>query len=63
LFPGSGVSAGSSDLVAIIWIFIIGLLSFISSFKFMLSNPVSRKSLFWANILSMAILSVVGQQL
>ena len=59
LFPGSGVSAGSSDLIAFIWIFIFGLLSFKPSFKFMLANAVSRKSLFWANILSMAILSVV----
>ncbi|HBP64017.1 MAG TPA: hypothetical protein DD730_07050 [Desulfosporosinus sp.] len=58
LFPGSGVSAGSSDLIAFIWIFILGLLSFKPSFKFMLANAVSRKSLFWANIFSMAILSV-----
>jgi len=58
LFPGSGISAGSSDSVAIIWIFIIGLISFTPSFKFMLSNSVSRKSLFWANIISMSILSV-----
>ncbi|MGV8984498.1 hypothetical protein [Clostridium sp.] len=58
LFPGSGVSAGSSDLVTFIWIFILGLVTFISSFKFMIANAVSRKSLFWANILSMAIASI-----
>lgn len=57
LFTGSGVSAGSSDVVAIIWIFIMGVLSFSASFKFMLANAVSRKSLFWANILSMVITS------
>lgn len=59
LFPGSGVSAGSSDLITFIWIFILGLSSFTSSFKLMLANAVSRKSLFWANILSMATISVV----
>ena len=59
LFPGSGIAAGSSDLVAFLWIFILGLVSFVPSFKFMLANAVSRKSLFWANILSMAIVSVV----
>lgn len=57
LFPGSGVSAGSSDLIAVIWIFVLGLSAFTPSFKFMLANAVSRKSLFWANILSMAIVS------
>jgi len=59
LLPGSGVSAGSSDSIAIIWIFMLRLLSFAPSFKFMLSNSVSRKSFFWANILSMGIISVV----
>lgn len=59
LFPASGISAGSSDLIAFISLFILGLLSFKPSFRFMLANAVSRKSLFWANILSMAILSVV----
>ncbi|MFA6808358.1 MAG: hypothetical protein WCR27_05135 [Eubacteriales bacterium] len=58
LFPSSGISAGSSDMIAVIWIFILGLLSFAPSFKFMLANAVSRKSLFWANIFSMVILSV-----
>jgi len=58
LFTGSGVSAGSTDSIAIIWIFITGLLSFKRSFKFMLANAISRKTQFWANILSMAILSV-----
>jgi len=58
LFPGRGISAGSSDLIAFIWIFILGILVFISSFKFMLANAVSRKSLFWSITLSMAILSV-----
>ncbi|MBK5240689.1 hypothetical protein [Clostridium sp.] len=58
LFPGSGVLAGSSDLVAFIFIFIIGIVAFMASFKFMLANAVSRKSLFWANILSMAIASI-----
>ena len=57
-FPGRGISAGSSDLIAFIWIFIIGILFFISSFKFMLANAVSRKHLYWANIFSMSILSV-----
>lgn len=57
--PGSGVSAGSTDSVALIWIFILGILFFIPSFKFMISNAVSRGSLFWANILSMGIISVV----
>jgi len=58
LFPGSGISAGSSDLVTFIWIFFVGLLASTPSFKFMLGNAVSRKSIFWANIFSMAILSV-----
>ncbi|HZK55979.1 MAG TPA: hypothetical protein VFC84_17605 [Desulfosporosinus sp.] len=57
IFPGSGISAGSSDLVVFIWIFIFGLLSFSPSFKFMLANAVSRRSLFWANIFSMAIIA------
>lgn len=59
LFPGSGISAGSSDLIVLIWILILGLSFFIPSFKFILSNAVSRKSLFWANILSLAIVSVI----
>ena len=58
LFPVSGISSGSSDLIAFIWIFILGILFFIPSFKFMLANAVSRKNLFWSNILSMSILSV-----
>lgn len=58
LLPGTDVSVGSSDMIAIIWIFILGLVSFVPSFKFMLANAVSRKSLFWANIFSMAIISV-----
>ena len=58
LFPGSGVSAGSSDLIAFIWIYIIGILFFIPSFKFMIANAVSRKHLYWANIFSILILSV-----
>lgn len=47
LFPGSGISSGSSDLIAFIWIFILGLLFFIPGFKFTLANAVSRKHLFW----------------
>jgi hypothetical protein len=58
LFPSTNASAGSSDLIVFIWIFIIGLTFFISSFKFMLANGVSRRSLFWANVLSMSILAV-----
>ena len=58
LFPGSGIYAGSSDFIAFIFIFILGIKIFITSFKFMLANAVSRKSLFWANILSMAIVSI-----
>jgi hypothetical protein len=57
-FPKAGIKSGSSDLIVLIWIFIIGIFSFIHSFKFMLSNAVSRRSLFWANILSMSISSV-----
>lgn len=58
LFPGAGISAGSSDAVAFIWIFVLGIVTFTASFKFMLANAVSRKSLFWANIFSMAIASI-----
>jgi hypothetical protein len=58
LFPRSGIYAGSSDLIAFIFIFILGIKIFITSFKFMLANAVSRKSLFWANILSMTIASI-----
>ncbi|MEK6264793.1 MAG: hypothetical protein N2B06_08520, partial [Clostridium sp.] len=58
LFPGSGVYAGSSDLIAFIFIFILGIKIFTTNFKFMLANGVSRKSLFWANVLSMAIVSI-----
>lgn len=58
LFPGAVISAGSSDLITFIFIFILGIISFITSFKFMLGNAVSRKSLFWADILSMAMISI-----
>jgi len=57
LFPGAGVTVGSTDLIAFISIFILGLLSFKIHFKFLLANAVSRKNIFGAYILSMAILS------
>lgn len=47
---GSNVSVGSIDIVAFIWIFILGIGFFKPSFKYMLSNGISRKKFFFANI-------------
>ena len=47
---GSNVSVGSIDIVAFIWIFILGIGFFKPSFKYMLSNGISRKKFFLASI-------------
>ena len=56
---GSNVKIGSIDIVALIWIFILGTSFFKPSFKFMLSNGVSRKRFFVANINCFAIIAAV----
>lgn len=54
---GSRSSAGSTDIIALTWIFILGLCCFKPSFKFLLANGVSRKRFFWGNIYCLAIVA------
>lgn len=59
LFKDSNLYAGISDMIAYITMFNLGIVFFKPSFKFLLANGISRKSLLKANILSITILSVV----
>jgi hypothetical protein len=57
--PETNATAGSLDPVALIWIFILGILFFPVSFKFMLAHGISRKRFFLAGIFSVAIMAVI----
>lgn len=55
----TGRPAGSGDVIALLWMPIMGLIYFSPSFKYMLSQGVSRKRFFLAGSLSMAIMAAV----
>jgi hypothetical protein len=50
---------GSTDPVALIWIFVLGIIFFSQGFKFMLSHGVSRKRVFIASSISLAVMAVI----
>ncbi len=46
-------NAGATDFVALIWVLVIGLTFFSTAFRFLLSLGVSRRSFFFASLLSL----------
>jgi hypothetical protein len=57
--PETNSTAGSLDPVAWIWIFVIGILFFPISFKFMLAHGISRKRFFLSGIFSVAMMAAI----
>lgn len=51
--------AGSCDIIAMFWVLILGLIFFSPSFRYTLSQGISRKRFFLATSLSMAIMAAV----
>jgi hypothetical protein len=49
--------AGSNDMTVLVWIFILGLIFFAPSFKYLLSQGMSRRRLFLAMSSSIALLA------
>jgi hypothetical protein len=56
---GANTSAGSLDPTALVWMFIIGIVFFATSFKFMMSHGVSRRRFFLASGLSLVSMSAI----
>jgi hypothetical protein len=50
---------GSIDPTALIWMFVLGIIFFGLSFKFMLSHGVSRKRFFLASSISLAVMAAI----
>lgn len=57
---GSAITVGSIDIIAFIWMLILGLIFFKPSFKFMLSYGISRKRFFKGTMLCLIIISLLG---
>jgi hypothetical protein len=51
--------AGVGDFIAIVWVLIMGLIFFSPSFKYTLSQGISRKTFFLAGSLSMAMIAAI----
>ncbi len=49
--------AGVGDIIGICWVIIIGLIFFAPSFKYMLSQGISRKTYFFAGSLSIVLMA------
>jgi len=55
----AGERAGGGDFVALVYMPIMGLIFFAPSFRYALSQGISRKKFFLAGILSMAVMSAI----
>jgi hypothetical protein len=52
-------TAGSNDVVVMVWIFVLGLVVFTPSFKYLLSQGMSRRRFFTSMSASIALLAAV----
>ena len=50
-------TAGSNDIIVMVWVFVLGLVIFTPSFKYLLSQGMSRRRFFLALSVSMALLA------
>jgi len=55
----NSTTAGSIDPIGMVWIFILGITFFSDSFKYLISNGVSRRRFFYSSVLSLAALAAL----